>query len=281
MNKAGILYVVATPIGNLEDITLRALRILKEVDFILCEDTRVTVKLLNKYEIKTKLISFHKFNEKSKLEYVLSLLTSGKNLALVSDAGTPLISDPGLELISYLRNNNLSIVPIPGPSSLTSALSVCPFNSNEFLFLGYLPDNKSIRKKLLISLKMRANLVLLLIPPHDLKKHLKEIYNSYPNIDVFYAREITKIYEDFWCGKISNLLEVVEKKNLKGEIILGLYFENIETAQNKTEENQSEILDRMKALISKGTSLKESSKMIGKEYNVSSNKLYNLYLKMC
>ena len=139
----GVLYVVATPIGNLEDITLRALRVLKEVDYILCEDKRITSKLLNKYAIKSTLIKYHKFNEQKESENILSLLNSGKKIALVSDAGTPLISDPGESLIYEALKNRIKVSPIPGPSSLTSALSLCPFASLEFLFIGFLPHKKS------------------------------------------------------------------------------------------------------------------------------------------
>src|SRR3990167_2262652 len=146
-----MLYIVATPIGNLEDITLRALRILKEVDFILCEDKRVTTKLLNKYEIKSNLISLHKYNEQKLINHVLSILQAGKNAAIVSDAGTPLISDPGLSLISSLQENDIKVVSIPGPSALTGALSICPLKTNEFLFAGFLPESKTERKKLIES----------------------------------------------------------------------------------------------------------------------------------
>lgn len=222
--NSGILYVVATPIGNLEDITLRALRILKEVDYILCEDKRITVRLLNKYNIKTKLISFHKFNEVSEFENVLSLLKGGKNIALVSDSGTPLISDPGYKLIYGLREQNTKIVPIPGPSSLTCALSLFGIESNEFLYIGFLPAKRSKRRKIIASLKDRAKTIILFIAPHDFKKYLNEIYEFYPEIRIFYARELTKIYEDHYKGSIQYLLSEIEDKTIKGEIVLGLYF---------------------------------------------------------
>lgn len=232
--KCGALYIVSTPIGNLEDITLRALRILKEVNFILCEDKRISVRLLNKYEIKTKLIPFHKFNEESILTQVISLLKSGNNIALVSDAGTPLISDPGSRLISFLRDENIKVVSIPGPSALTSALSLVPFKLNEFLFVGFLPGKKSKRKKIIQSLKSKAEIVVLFIAPHDFLKYLYEIYDSYRNIDVFYARELTKIYEDSWYGKIKDLIELQEKKKLRGEIVLILNLTCTTCINNKS-----------------------------------------------
>ncbi|MBI2995349.1 MAG: 16S rRNA (cytidine(1402)-2'-O)-methyltransferase [Candidatus Melainabacteria bacterium] len=219
-----ILYIVATPIGNLEDITLRALRILKEVDYILCEDKRITVRLLNKYEIKSKLISLHKYNEEKSTQEILSLLKEGKNIALVSDAGTPLISDPGSRLITHLRKNNIKIISIPGPSSLTSALSACGFDLREVLFLGFLPAKKSKREKIISSLKERAKVVVIFVAPHDLKKYLLEIYNIYPDIKIFYSREISKIYEENWSGNIKDLVLQLEAKPLKGEIVLILNF---------------------------------------------------------
>lgn len=274
--RTGFLYVVATPIGNLEDITLRALRILKEVDYILCEDKRVTVKLLNKYNIKSKLISFHKFNEIKTIIEIICLLKDGNNIALVSDAGTPLISDPGRELISALKKENIKIIPIPGACSLTTALSVLPMAFNEFLFLGFLPPEKNKRHKILSSIKRRAKNIILFIAPHDLKKYLNEIFNLYPDVSLSYARELTKIYEEIWHGKIKDLVGVCHGKPLKGEIILGINFDN---EDKNTSLSNEEIIKIMKDHIEKGFSLKDASKQIGKEFTISSNKLYDLYIK--
>ena len=223
---SGSLYVVATPIGNLEDITLRALRILKEVNYILCEDKRITTRLLAKYEIKTKLISFHKFNEIKIIDDILSMLDSGKNIALVSDAGTPLISDPGCQLISSAINNKITTVPIPGPSALSTFLSIFPLRLKEFLFLGFLPHKKSKRRKILELLKSRTETAILFIGPHDFSKYLKEIHELYPDVEIFYARELTKIYEEHWFGNVKELLNIIENKNIKGEITLCLRFDS-------------------------------------------------------
>lgn len=220
----GCLYVVATPIGNLEDITLRALRVLKEVDYILCEDKRVTIRLLNKYAIKTKLISCHKFNEEKITNYVLDLLKSGNNIALVSDSGTPLISDPGSNLIAVLNKNNIRVIPIPGSSALSTALSVFPGGVKEFLFLGFLPGRRSRRIKKISTLKERADIVVLFVAPHDFKKYLSEIYEFYPDVKIFYGRELTKIYEETWAGNIKELIEKLNSKDLRGEIVLFLCF---------------------------------------------------------
>ncbi len=271
-----ILYVVATPIGNLEDITFRAIRILEEVDFILCEDKRITIRLLNKYEIKTKLISFHKHNETEEAKNITSHLKSGKNVALVSDAGSPLISDPGCELILEAYKNNIKIISIPGPSALISALSVCPIKFNEFTFLGFLPDKISKRNGIISSLYKNHSTVVLYIAPHDFKKYIKEIYSHYPNINIFYARELTKIYEESWHGKIKDLLDLLEKKELKGEIVLVLDFQK---HGDKTNITEKEVINEMRKNIESGKSLKETSKLFAKEYDLSSKTLYDMYIK--
>lgn len=279
INHITALYVVATPIGNLEDITLRALRILKEVDFILCEDKRITSRLLNKYDIKTKLIDFHKFNESKRIDQVISLIKSGKNIALVSDSGTPLVSDPGSTLVSALKKEKIKTISIPGPSALTAALSVSPLVLNEFLFLGFLPSEKNKRHKILSSLKAKSNNVILFIAPHDFKKYTKEIFDIYPDVDVFYARELTKIYEETWAGRIKDLINDVGacvRKPLRGEIVLGICFNDTENNHSVSDE---EIIKIMKSYIDKGFSLKEASRKFAKEHNLSTNKIYDLYIK--
>jgi 16S rRNA (cytidine1402-2'-O)-methyltransferase len=272
----GSLYIVSTPIGNLEDITLRALRILKEVNLILCEDKRVTIKLLNKYEIKTKLISYHKFNERSQTEEVIKELKNGTNIALVSDAGTPIISDPGFELVKEVRENNIKVIAIPGPCALTSAISVSGKVKNDFLFIGFLSDEKNKRTEKLKSLKDRSESVLLYVGPHDLKKYLKEISDIYPDIEIFICRELTKIYEEFISGKIKDIIEKLKDKEVKGEVVLGLIFNQ---EAGLTEITDKEVLDSINKLTNKGLSLKEIAKILSNEYNLSGNKIYNLYIK--
>src|SRR3989344_4245157 len=194
------LYVIATPIGNLEDITLRALRVLREVDFILCEDTRVTKKLLVKYEIKTPAISYHQHSAAPKVEKIIELLKQGKNLALVTDAGTPGISDPGNKLIAELtevsRDPSLQVIPVPGPSALTAALSISGLPTDEFLFLGFLPHKKG-----------RQTLV-------------KKIVASERTVVV--CRELTKMFESVYRGTPSTVLATLQsdQNNLKGEFVI-------------------------------------------------------------
>jgi 16S rRNA (cytidine1402-2'-O)-methyltransferase len=202
------LSIIATPIGNLEDITLRALRVLGEVDAILCEDTRVTAKLLQKYGIKKPLISYHAHSKLAKTEKIFALLGEGKNLALVSDAGTPCISDPGVLLVSQIREHfggGVKIVPIPGPSALISALSASGLPSSEFLFIGFLPHKKG-RETLFKEIAETKRTVAFYESPHRILKTLASLEKFAPSKKIVIARELTKIYEEFLSGRADELL---------------------------------------------------------------------------
>lgn len=222
----GTLYIVATPIGNLEDITLRALRILREVDVILCEDTRHTKKLLNHYDISTKTVSFHAHSEKKKMQYVEKILHEGKNVALVSDAGTPLISDPGSSLLSFLREysrEEIHISPIPGPSALTSALSVIPLPSGHFTFLGFLPQKKGRRTTL--SKMKEGGAYVFYESSHRILKLLSELEEIYPEAHTWIARELTKQFEEVLSGSPKELKDKLEadQNKQKGEFVVALF----------------------------------------------------------
>ncbi|MCH7597958.1 16S rRNA (cytidine(1402)-2'-O)-methyltransferase [Patescibacteria group bacterium] len=222
-------YVVATPIGNLEDITLRALRVLKEVDVILCEDTRVTTKLLKKYNISTPLLSYHRRSGLLKVEKIFKLLDQGKNLALVSDAGTPTISDPGSFLVSQIRKrfkNSLEIIAIPGASALSAALSISGVSSSEFLFLGFLPHKKG-RQTLFKEMVASKRTVVFYESPHRILKTLESLMqvlaaNHMTSRVIIIARELTKIYEEVLSGTAIELLEFFEahKEKQKGEFVI-------------------------------------------------------------
>jgi len=222
----GTLYIVATPIGNLEDITLRAIRILGEVDIILAEDTRVTSRLVNflstNYKIPTtKLISYHQHSGVTKKIKIAESIIAGKNIALVTDAGTPGISDPGNELISFLQENvpDTKIVPIPGPSAITASLSVCGFNINKFVFLGFLPKKK--RNKLFEWLKNgKISFAFYESPKRIIKTldRLKEHFGG--NKNVFIARELTKLHELLYRGSIVQVQKLLKDENIKGEIVV-------------------------------------------------------------
>jgi 16S rRNA (cytidine1402-2'-O)-methyltransferase len=207
------LYIVATPIGNLEDITLRALRILKESDLIACEDTRQTRVLLDRYEIKKPLVSFHEHSKLQKIDYLISELKSGKNIALVTDAGTPGISDPGGVLIAEALRSNIKVEPVPGPSALTTLLSVSGIPADKFLFLSYLPKKKG-RQTLLTSLKEIEYPIVFYESPYRIIKTLEELKNIIGDREVIIGRELTKKFEEITRGKID---ECIAKLKPKGE----------------------------------------------------------------
>ncbi len=219
----GVLYIVATPIGNLSDITFRALEVLKSADFVVAEDTRVTQKLLSHYSISKPLISYHKYSENAKIAEIKNLLAQGKKLALVSDAGTPGISDPGEFLIKKITEeiSGIQIIPIPGPSALIAAASVCGFAMDKFLFLGYPPLKK--KKTFWAQAKNSSCPFIIYEAPHHILKTLKELEAAVGDErEIFIAKELTKIFERFYRGKINEVMEILEKdpKSSKGEYVV-------------------------------------------------------------
>lgn len=224
MNDIGTLYIVATPIGNLEDITLRALRILKEVDVILCEDTRTTKKLLSKYDINTKTMSYHAHSTVGKESAIVRMLSEGKNLALVSDAGTPCISDPGVLLVQNTREilgDDVKIVPIPGASALVTALSASGISTAEFVFLGFLPHKKG-RETLFKEIAISKRVMVFYESTHRILKTLESLNKYSPNVTVVIGRELTKQFEEFVRGTPNELLEyfTVNNDKQRGEFVV-------------------------------------------------------------
>ncbi|QIW09205.1 16S rRNA (cytidine(1402)-2'-O)-methyltransferase [Francisella sp. LA112445] len=219
-----VLYVVATPIGNLGDITLRAIDILKEADVILAEDTRVTAKLLMGLNIKNeqKLVSCHDFNEESRVQQVKEFLDAGKKVALVSDAGTPLISDPGYKIVASLRNDNYKIVPIPGASAVTTALSAAGLPSDSFMFKGFLSAKKAKRQEQIQELKKLSTTVILYESVHRIEYLLEDLDSILPNVDIAVAKELTKQFETFVNGKPAQVIEFFKSspEKLKGEFVV-------------------------------------------------------------
>lgn len=214
----GKLFVVATPIGNLKDITLRAIETLKEVDVILCEDTKRSLKLLNHYGIKKKLISYFKGKEAQKIKIVEDILNQGKNIALISDSGTPCIQDPGFVLIKNLREKGYEVIPVPGVSSLTSAISVSGIYSHHFLFLGFLPKRNSKRKRVLKNAQKTGVTCIIFLSPHEKEKVLPEIFEIFGDKRVYIGRELTKVFEEHFFGNLKDALEWIKDK--KGEFVL-------------------------------------------------------------
>jgi len=226
------LFIVATPIGNLEDISLRAIRVLKEVDIILCEDTRVTRKLLSRYNIETSVLSYHQHSQLKKVNYIVDLLKKGKNLALVSDSGTPGISDPGNKLIEFLIKENIdvSIIPIPGCSALISAASISGFPMDRFTFLGFPPHKKKRNKffeELLRQLVDLKHPVIFYESPHRIIKTLEEISKKSKeinfNLQVIVCRELTKKFETIYRGTIDEVVKKIKDDKIKGEFTIIIY----------------------------------------------------------
>ena len=214
MTNPGTLYIVSTPIGNLEDITLRALRVLKEVDVIAAEDTRQTRKLLSHYEIKTPLISYREENREKQGKYILRLLEEGKDIALVSDAGTPCLSDPGVHLVDLALKAGIKVSPVPGPSAIIAALSVAGVTPHPFLFLGFLPQRKGRRRKLFTELKELPYTIVFYESPHRFKDTLKILAEIMPASLVVVTRELTKFYEGIKRGNPAELLEYYGRKRI-------------------------------------------------------------------
>ncbi len=215
------LYVVATPIGNLEDITLRALKILKDVDIILCEDTRVTKKLLEHYKIETPLLSYHQHSKIKRINLILKFLKEGKNLALVCDAGTPGISDPGNKLIERAIKefgDEVKIIPIPGASVITAVASLAHFPMQKFLFLGFLPKKK--QNKILNEIAFSKYPVIIFESPYRIIKTLEKLHSLNPQIEVVVAKELTKYFEKVFRGNVKEVIEVLKQSKIKGEFTI-------------------------------------------------------------
>lgn len=218
--ETGCLYLVATPIGNLEDITLRALRVLKEVDLIACEDTRRTQKLLNHYGIRKRLVSYHEHNEMTRAPELVIELEQGARAALVSDAGMPVISDPGHRLVALCLRHRIPVVPIPGPSALVAALAASGMPTDEFLFVGFLPSRAGERRKALGQLSAQPRTLVFYEAPHRLEDTLKDALAIFGPRPAVIAREVTKLHEEFLRGTLQELLEHVRSKPPRGEMTL-------------------------------------------------------------
>ena len=272
----GKLYIVATPIGNLEDITLRALRVLKEVDLIAAEDTRQTLKLLNHYEINKPLISYHRHNEETKSEILIEKLRNGENIALVSDAGTPGICDPGEEVIKKAIEDNIEVIPIPGACAMINALIVSGISTKEFEFLGFLPLNKKLRRQKLKEIKNSNKTIIIYEAPHKMKTTLDDLKEILKDRKIVLARELTKIHEEFIRKSIDELLSEID--TIKGEMILIIEGNKIETEGYKNFDEIS-LEDHYKLYEEKGLNKKEIIKQIAKDRNVNKNEIYMYFLE--
>ena len=266
------LYIVSTPIGNLDDITLRALYVLKNSDIILCEDTRRSIKLLSHYKIKKKLVSYHKFNEKKQLSSIIKYFNEGKILSLISDAGTPVLSDPGKLLVNECVNHEIKITPIPGASSITSALSVSGFN-DQFLFYGFLPKTEKELEKVLTSLSKNKYTQIFFIPSNKINFYIKNFKKFFSGRRILIAKEITKIHESFIRGEIDRLETF--KDTVKGELTI-VISENDKIIKKFDEQK---IVNKIKKYLKK-YSLKDTVNLILETEKIKKNKVYDLCLKI-
>ena len=272
---AGILYVIATPIGNLEDITLRALAILKQVDLIAAEDTRHTRILLAHYQIQTPLTSYHEHNEQSRAPLLIERLQRGENLALVTDAGTPAISDPGYRLIAGAIGAGIRIVPVPGPSALLAALSASGMPTHRFVFEGFLPSKRSDRQKKLESLRDEPRTLVFYEAPHRLHESLADMRRIFGEREIAVGRELTKLHEEFARGSLDDVNLELSRRELKGEsTIVGRGASGRRGAP--TAEQLCSDIDR---LAKQGAGIKQIAETLAARYRLPKRQVYRLALQ--
>lgn len=271
----GNLYLVATPIGNLEDITLRALKVLENVDLIAAEDTRHTLGLLNHFNISKPLISYYKQTEKTRSKILIEKLLEGKDIALVSDAGTPGICDPGEEIIRKAIENKIEVIPIPGACAMINALVASGIDTKEFIFLGFLPLNKKLRLQKLNEIENSDKTIILYEAPHKMEQTLKDLKQILNNRRIVLAREITKIHEEFIRKDINELIENIE--NIKGEMIL-IIERNLDKKEEEKFLNKLTLEEHYEYYKNIGLTKKEIIKKIAKDRNLNKNEVYMNFL---
>jgi 16S rRNA (cytidine1402-2'-O)-methyltransferase len=269
----GILYIVATPIGNLEDITFRAVRILREVDVVAAEDTRHTQILLSHHDIHTPLTSYHEHNEKTKAQELVTRLAQGQNVALVSDAGTPAISDPGFRLVVQAIRAGVRIIPIPGASALTAVLSASGLPTDRFVFEGFLPARKRPRRERLQSLRDETRTLIFYEAPHRLKEALGDIHDLLGNREAVLAREVSKIHEEFLRGPVSELVRALGSGDVRGEVTL-----IISGASGLPGVSEDRLKAEIRELKGKGLRVKEIAEVLGEKFGYPKKEIYRLAL---
>lgn len=272
---SGALYIVPTPIGNLEDVTFRAVRVLKEVDLIAAEDTRHSQVLLNHYDIRTPVTSYHEHNERSKARELVEQLRHGTSIALLTDAGTPMISDPGYRLVIEAIGAGVQIVPLPGPSAVTAALSAAGLPTDRFGFEGFLPAKKSARRSALQALKDDTRTLIFYEAPHRLKETLADMAEIFGNREVAIGREISKVHEEFLRGAIREILAKVEQQNVRGEITLV-----VQGAIGGAPVSEEGVISEIRQLTKSGMRVKEISELVGAHHGISKREVYRLALRI-
>ena len=272
--ESGVLYLVGTPIGNLSDISFRAINILKKVSLIACEDTRHTKKITNKFEIHNKLISFNKHNSLSKIPMIINILKEGKSVAVVSDAGMPSICDPGEDLVRNAKINKLETICIPGPSAALTALVSSGFPSSKFIFEGFLPNKKKEREKILSEISKNEKTTIVFESPHRLNKllnELKEYCGGQREISI--SRELTKKFEEQLNNNIDNIIDIFQDREILGEITIIIRGLDKTT---QSELNKTILKKELKELIEAGLTLSAASKYLAKKKSLNKNLIYNL-----
>lgn len=272
----GTLYVCATPIGNMSDITLRALEVLRSVDLIAAEDTRVTLKLLNHYGIKKPLVSYHQHSPQSRLDWLLQQLKSGKNVALVCNAGTPGVSDPGVPLVRRALQEKIPVVAVPGASAVIAALSVSGMDAQRFFFLGFLPSERKERRELLETVKLLPFTLVVYEAPHRLKKSLKDMLEILGDRQVVLCRELTKLHEEVTLTTLSALTDRYERETPLGEFTI--VIEGAKQALSGTD--WAKIDEMLKALLKEGRSVSSAAKEAAQKFGVPRSTLYRRALKL-
>ncbi|MDO5718148.1 MAG: 16S rRNA (cytidine(1402)-2'-O)-methyltransferase [Tissierellia bacterium] len=272
MNDRGILYILPTPIGNLEDISFRILDVLRDVDIVLCEDTRHTVKILNHFQIEAKLISYHEHNEKKRADDVLKWINEGRDIALVSDAGMPCISDPGSILVDLAHLNGVEITVLPGPNAAVTAIAASGFDSSRFQFIGFLPRNKGKKKAELLETGEYKGLTIIYESPHRFLDTISDIMTLFPKREIFVARELTKIHEEYYRSEVEEVYDYFKDRNIRGEFVLVL---------NKYETHELiDIESELRNLISMGYSKSKAVKELASKHDISKNEIYEISLKI-
>ncbi|MFW5991613.1 MAG: 16S rRNA (cytidine(1402)-2'-O)-methyltransferase [Halanaerobiaceae bacterium] len=272
--ETGILYICGTPIGNLEDITIRALDILKNVDLIAAEDTRRTLKLLNHFEIKKPLDSYHEHNEREKAEELITILLSGKSIALVSDAGMPGISDPGLEIVKSAIEKGINVIPVPGPTAAISALVVSGIPADRFAFEGFLPRKGKERQRRLDKLRLEERTMIIYESPYRIKDTLQELEYIFKDRQMALIRELTKIHEEKIYGTAAEILKKIREGKIKGEIVLIIAGNQKLVDKEEKEWEELSLLDHVKLLMEKGMTKKQAIRRVARTRDASKREVY-------
>jgi 16S rRNA (cytidine1402-2'-O)-methyltransferase len=272
----GKLYVIGTPIGNLEDITLRAIRTLKEVDLIACEDTRRTQKLLNAYRIQTRTISYHEHNEMTRAPELIIQMEEGSSIALVADAGMPVVSDPGFRLVHLAVRHSIPVIPVPGASAFLAALAASGLPVDKFRFLGFLPSKKGERKKALEELKGATKTLIFYEAPHRLLEMLKDALEILGERDIVVAREVTKIHEEFLRGTISTTIEYLKRKPVKGEITVLIGLPTVAEASESAPPAASITSEIQTVMAERKVDERAALKIVARARGVSKSDAYRL-----